>query len=188
MTKAVWHVQRGFTSILLGSNPSPSATERGPPRDIPSRLRSRTRVPCSKDTAVVWPRSNNEGKPMPLLNLFWTMFIFFMWVIWIWLLITVFIDIFRDKGLNGFAKAAWLLFVLFLPLLGVLVYLIARGDEMSERQVQHAVNQQKAFRAYVQEASADGSTADELEKLGKLKDQGVLTSDEFDAQKAKLLA
>ncbi len=72
---------------------------------------------------------------MPLLNLFWTMLIFFMWVIWIWLLITVFIDIFRDKELNGFTKAVWVLFVIVLPLLGVLVYLVARGDSMHERQV-----------------------------------------------------
>jgi hypothetical protein len=69
----------------------------------------------------------------PLLNLFWTMFIFFMWVIWIWILIMVFIDIFRSHDLGGFAKALWFLFVLFIPLIGVLVYLIARGGSMGER-------------------------------------------------------
>ena len=69
----------------------------------------------------------------PLLNLFWTMFIFFMWVIWIWILITVFIDIFRSHDLSGWTKALWFLFVLFIPLVGVLVYLIARGRSMGER-------------------------------------------------------
>jgi phospholipase D-like protein len=69
----------------------------------------------------------------PLLNLFWTMFIFFLWVIWIWILIMVFIDIFRSHDLGGFAKALWFLFVLFIPLIGVLAYLIAHGDSMGER-------------------------------------------------------
>ena len=69
----------------------------------------------------------------PLLNLFWTMFIFFLWVIWIWILIMVFIDIFRSHDLSGGAKALWFVFVLFIPLIGVLAYLIARGGSMSER-------------------------------------------------------
>ncbi len=124
---------------------------------------------------------------MPLLNLFWTMMIFFMWVIWIWLLITVFIDIFRDKSLNGFSKAVWILFVVILPFLGVLVYLIARGDSMHERQVSQAVKQQQMAEQYIRDVSG-GGTADELEKLGKLKAQGILTEEEFAAQKAKLLA
>ena len=126
---------------------------------------------------------------MPLLNLFWTMLIFFMWVIWIWLLITVFIDIFRDKSLNGFSKAVWILFVVILPFLGVLVYLIARGDSMHERQVTQAVKQQQMAEQYIRDAAGtSSSSADELEKLAKLKAQGVLTEDEFAAQKAKLLA
>ncbi|MEE8457887.1 MAG: SHOCT domain-containing protein [Acidimicrobiia bacterium] len=123
---------------------------------------------------------------MPLLNLFWTMLIFFMWVIWIWLLITVFIDIFRDKELNGFTKAVWVLFVIVLPLLGVLVYLVARGDSMHERQVQQAAKQQQMAEQYIRDVSG-GSTADELEKLGKLHTSGVLTDEEFAAQKAKVL-
>ncbi len=121
--------------------------------------------------------------------MFWTMFMFFMWIIWIWLLITVFIDIFRDKSINGFAKAAWILFVVILPFLGVLVYLIARGDSMHERQVNHAVKQQQMAEEYIRDVSSGGAgTADELEKLGRLKAQGVLTEEEFAAQKAKLLA
>jgi hypothetical protein len=73
------------------------------------------------------------ASPYPLLNLFWTMFIFFLWLIWIWILITVFIDIFRSRDLSGWAKALWFLFVLFIPLIGVLAYLIARGGSMHER-------------------------------------------------------
>ncbi len=127
---------------------------------------------------------------MPLLNLFWTMMIFFLWVIWIWLLITVFIDIFRDKSLNGFAKAVWVLFVIVLPLIGVLVYLIARGDSMHERQMQHAVAQQKRSDDYIRQVSGGGgatSNADELSKLADLHRNGVLSDEEFAAQKAKLL-
>ncbi len=124
-------------------------------------------------------------------DLFWTMLMFFLWIIWIWLLITVFIDIFRDKGLNGFAKALWVLFVIVLPLLGVLVYLIARGDDMSERQMQHAIRQQKRSEDYIRQVSGGGgaaSSADELSKLAQLHRDGVLTDEEFAAQKSKLLA
>ncbi len=126
---------------------------------------------------------------MPLLDLFWTMFIFFMWVIWIWLLITVFIDIFRDKSLNGVTKALWIVFVIILPFLGVLVYLIARGDSMRERQAQQAASQEQAARAYIQDAagSSQGS-ADEISKLAQLHRDGVLTDEEFATQKAKALA
>jgi len=128
---------------------------------------------------------------MPILDFFWTMMIFFLWIIWIWLLITVFIDVFRDKGLNGFAKAAWVLFLIFIPLLGVLVYLIARGDAMHERQMDYAVNQQKRSEDYIRQVSGGSgaaSNADELTKLADLHGKGVLTDDEFASQKAKLLA
>jgi len=117
------------------------------------------------------------------------MAIFFLWVIWIWLLITVYIDIFRDKSHNGFSKAMWVLFVLVLPLLGVLVYLIARGDDMHERQMSHAIQQQKRSEDYIRQVSGGGaSSADELTKLAALKSSGALTDAEFAAQKAKLLA
>ena len=118
----------------------------------------------------------------------WTMFIFFMWVIWIWLLITVFIDIFRDKSHSGWTKALWVLFVIILPLLGVLVYLIVRGDSMHERQMDHAVAQQRRSDDYIRDVSGGGDTADQLTKLSELHKNGVLTDDEFAAQKAKLLA
>jgi hypothetical protein len=126
---------------------------------------------------------------MPLLDLFWTMFMIFMWVIWIWLLITVFIDIFRDKTLNGFSKALWVLFVIVLPFLGVLVYLIARGNSMHERQGQHAAGREEAAREYIQEAAGSGqSSADELSKLAQLHRDGILTDEEFETQKAKALS
>ncbi|HEY7361162.1 MAG TPA: SHOCT domain-containing protein [Streptosporangiaceae bacterium] len=125
----------------------------------------------------------------PLLNVFWTMFEFFLWIIWIWILIWIFIDIFRSRDLSGWAKALWFLFVLFIPLIGVLVYLIARGSSMHERAVQDAQRQDKEFRQYVQQAaaSAPASTADQLAKLADLRDRGVISAEEFDREKAKVL-
>src|SRR5712692_4410622 len=91
----------------------------------------------------------------PLLNIFWSMFEFFLWVIWIWILIWVFIDIFRSHDLSGWAKALWFLFVLIIPLVGVLVYLIVRGGSMQERAAQQAQRQDEEMRRYVQQAAAD---------------------------------
>ena len=126
----------------------------------------------------------------PLLNIFWSMFEFFLWVIWIWILIWVFIDIFRSRDLSGWAKALWFLFVLIIPLVGVLVYLIARGGSMHERAEQQAQAQDEAFRSYVQKAASDSpaSTADQLAKLADLRDRGVISAAEFDREKAKVLA
>jgi type VI protein secretion system component VasK len=126
----------------------------------------------------------------PLLNLFWTMFIFFLWVIWIWILVWVFIDIFRSRDLSGWAKALWFLFVLLIPLVGVLVYLIARGGSIHERAVQDAQQQDAEFRSYVQEttASAPASTADQLARLADLRDRGVISAEEFEREKGKVLA
>jgi len=126
----------------------------------------------------------------PLLNIFWSMFIFFLWIIWIWILIMVFIDIFRSHDLGGFAKALWFLFVLFIPLLGVLIYLIARGGKMHEHAVRQAQQQDQEFRQYVQQAAASSpaSTADQLAKLADLRDRGVISAEEFEREKAKVLA
>lgn len=124
---------------------------------------------------------------MPLLNLFFSMLWFFLFILWIWLVISIFIDIFRSDDIGGFAKAMWALFVIVLPLLGVLVYIIARGDSMNERAMKQAAAQEKAARRYIQEAAGGSSTADELAKLADLNKQGVLTDDEFAVQKAKLL-
>lgn len=124
----------------------------------------------------------------PLLNAFWTMFEFFLWVIWIWILIAIFIDIFRSSDLSGWGKALWFLFVLLIPLIGVLVYLIARGGSMHDRAARQARQQDEEFRSYVQSAAADSSSADQLAKLASLRDQGAITSEEFERGKAKILA
>ena len=124
----------------------------------------------------------------PLLGAFWTILEIFLFVLWIWILIYVFIDIFRSHDLSGWAKALWFIFVLFIPLIGVLVYLIARGGSMQERAQQQARQQDKEFRAYVQDAAGSGNTADQLSKLAELRDRGVITADEFERQKAKVLA
>ena len=124
----------------------------------------------------------------PLLGAFWTILEIFLWVLWIWILIYVFIDIFRSHDLSGWAKALWFIFVLFIPLIGVLVYLIARGGSMQERAQQQARQQDKEFRAYVQDAAGSGNTADQLTKLAELRDRGVITADEFEREKAKVLA
>ena len=123
----------------------------------------------------------------PILGAFWTIFMIFLWVIWFWILITVFIDIFRSKDLSGWAKALWFIFVLILPLIGVLVYLIVRGGSMHERAVRQAQVQEEQFRGYVQEAAGSQSTADQLAKLADLRDRGVITAEEFDREKAKIL-
>jgi len=124
----------------------------------------------------------------PLLNIFWTMLEFFIFFLWIWLLIVVFSDIFRSHDMGGLAKALWVIFVLIIPYLGVLIYLIARGGSMHERAVAEAQQQQKAFDSYVQQAAGGSSHADELAKLADLKAKGVLSDAEFETQKAKLLS
>ena len=125
----------------------------------------------------------------PLLGMFWTFLLFFIWIAWIVVLFRVIFDIFRSKDLGGFGKALWVIFVILLPFLGVLVYLIARGHSMSERDYQEAKSQEQAFQAYVRNAAGSGGgSADELTKLAGLRDQGVITDAEFQAQKARLLA
>ena len=125
----------------------------------------------------------------PLLNVFWTILELFLWVIWFWILITVFIDIFRSSDLSGWGKALWFLFVLLIPLIGVVVYLIARGDKMHERAQHQAQQQDDALRKYLQdEVAAPTSTADQLTKLADLHDRGAITDQEYEQQKAKVLA
>jgi ABC-type multidrug transport system fused ATPase/permease subunit len=123
----------------------------------------------------------------PLLDVFWTMLWFFLFFIWIWLLITIFVDLFRSPDLSGWAKAGWVIFVIVLPFLGILFYLIFRGGSMHERALQQAQQQESEFRQYVQE-TAQTSSADQLSKLADLRDRGVITSEEFDQQKARILA
>jgi ABC-type multidrug transport system fused ATPase/permease subunit len=121
-------------------------------------------------------------------QVFLSMLYFFLFFIWIWLLIIVFSDIFRSHDMGGFAKAIWVIFVIILPYLGVLVYLIARGHKMQEHAMQAAQQQDAAFKQYVQQAAGtSGSTADELARLADLKANGTLTDAEFEQAKAKLL-
>jgi membrane protein implicated in regulation of membrane protease activity len=124
----------------------------------------------------------------PLLGAFWTILEIFLWVLWIWVLIYVFIDIFRSHDLSGWARALWFLFVLFIPLIGVLVYLIVRGDKMHERAVRQVQQQDADARAYIQEAAGSQTPAEQLTKLADLRDRGVITADEFEREKAKILA
>jgi hypothetical protein len=125
---------------------------------------------------------------MPLLDIFWSMLLFFLFVGWIWLLISIFGDIFRSD-LTGGAKAVWTVFVVLVPLIGVLAYLLVHGGEMQDRSVQHAAKVRDAQQAYIRDAAGtSASTADELSKLAQLHDAGVISDDEFGAQKAKLLA
>jgi hypothetical protein len=126
----------------------------------------------------------------PLLGIFWTILEVFLWVTWFWILITVFIDIFRSADLSGWAKALWFLFVLLIPLIGVLVYLIARGGSMHERSARQVEQQDAEARRYIQQAAAESpaSTADQLAKLADLRDREVISAAEFDREKAKVLA
>ena len=121
-------------------------------------------------------------------QVFWSMLWFFLFFIWIWLLISLFGDIFRSKDLSGWGKALWTIFIIILPFLGVLVYLIVRGNSMQERALQDAANRESQFRGYVQSvATTGGGAADELAKLADLRDKGVISDAEFQAAKAKAL-
>jgi len=119
-----------------------------------------------------------------LASVFWIV----IWVLWVMMLWHIFGDIFRSNDLSGGGKAAWTIFVVFLPFLGIFVYLIARGTGMGERHLARAAEREEQFRTYVQQTAGSGSTAEELGRLAALKDSGVLTEEEFAQQKAKLLS
>ena len=123
----------------------------------------------------------------PLLGLFWSMMIFFLWFAWLMLLFRVFADIFRSQDMGGWAKGLWSIFVILLPFLGVFIYLIVNGRAMEERAAADAQKQQAAFDTYVRQTAGTTGPADELAKLAALRDNGTLTDAEFAAQRAKLL-
>jgi Phospholipase_D-nuclease N-terminal len=123
----------------------------------------------------------------PFLDIFWTMIIFFAWVIWFWLLITVFGDVFRRHDIGGWAKAAWTIFVIVTPFLGVLIYLIVESKGMAERNQQQAAAAQGQFDSYVKSVAAS-SPADQIAKGKELLDSGAITQQEFDTLKAKAMA
>jgi hypothetical protein len=122
----------------------------------------------------------------PILDLFWTMFMIFAFIVWIWLLIYIFMDIFRSHDMSGWAKALWVVFIIVVPVIGILFYLIFRGSGMHERNIKAAQQQQQAFDDYVRQ-TAGTSTADQLSQLATLKANGTLTDAEFEAQKSKIL-
>lgn len=124
----------------------------------------------------------------PLLGIFLTIVYFFFLFIWIFLVIQVFIDIFSSHDMGGWPKAIWVFVVIVLGPIGVLIYLIARGGKMQQHRIELMKQQQKSFDQAVQQAGGGSNTADQLHKLSDLKDKGVLTQAEFDAQKAKILA
>jgi hypothetical protein len=123
----------------------------------------------------------------PLLNVFWTMLWFFFFTLWIWTVITVLVDIFRSHDMHGMSKALWFLLVVFLPVLGVLSYLIVRGDKIGQHAATDAEERDAELRAYVQSAAGTTSAADEITKLASLRDKGVISVEEFTQQKTLLL-
>jgi Short C-terminal domain/Phospholipase_D-nuclease N-terminal len=124
----------------------------------------------------------------PFLDVFWTMLIFFLWILWIWLLFTVFADIFRRHDISGWVKTAWIVFTILLPFLGVFVYLITQNVGMTERRLQHARAQREQFDDYVRETAGSGGAAAEIDKAKQLLDSGAITQAEFEAIKQKALA
>jgi putative oligomerization/nucleic acid binding protein len=124
----------------------------------------------------------------PVLSLFLSMIWFFLWIAWLFLVFRTIVDIFRSHDLGGPGKAIWLLLVAVLPYLGVFLYVVVRGREMSAREVQRAAEHQDELRSYVRNLAGSPSTADELRKLAELRNSGVLTEAEFAQQKSLLLA
>ena len=122
----------------------------------------------------------------PFLQVFWTILVFFAWVAWIWIVITVLIDIFRRDDIGGWGKAGWVVFVIVVPFLGVLIYLIAQHDGMRERSMQQAKSQQAAMDDYVRQTA--GGSASEIAKAKELLDSGAINQAEFDSIKAKALS
>lgn len=123
----------------------------------------------------------------PLLNLFWTMFVFFMWILWFMLLFRIISDLFHDDTVSGWGKTAWTVVLIVLPFVGVLIYLIARGQGMGEREMARARKSEEAFRAYVRDTAAQPGTTDELARLAEMKSRGDLTREEYESAKAKVL-
>jgi hypothetical protein len=124
----------------------------------------------------------------PFLNLLWDMLIFFAWVIFIWIAITVLIDVFRRHDLSGWSKAAWTVLIVLLPWVGVLIYLIINHAGMAERRNREVASAQAQFDQYVRSTAGSGGAAGEIEKAKKLLDDGTISRDEFDAIKAKALS
>jgi len=124
----------------------------------------------------------------PFLSVMWTLLVIFAWVIWFWLLITVFMDLFRRHDISGWAKAGWIIFVIILPFIGVLIYLIAESKGIAERTQKEAQQSQEQFDDYVKTVAAQSDPAEQIAKAKSLLDSGAITQAEFDSIKAKALA
>jgi Short C-terminal domain/Phospholipase_D-nuclease N-terminal len=124
----------------------------------------------------------------PFLNILWSMIIFFVWVTWIWMMILILSDVFRRRDLSGWGKAGWTFFLIVLPFLGALIYLIAQSDGMAERRAQDAQGQRAQMDDYVRSVAGSGGPAAEIDKAKQLLDSGAINETEFDALKAKALA
>ena len=124
----------------------------------------------------------------PFLNILWSMIIFFVWVTWIWMMILILSDVFRRRDLSGWGKAGWTFFLIVLPFLGALIYLIAQSDGMAERRAQDAQGQRAQMDDYVRSVAGSGGPAADIEKAKQLLDSGAITQPEYDALKAKALA
>ena len=124
----------------------------------------------------------------PFLDVLWTLLIFFAWVIWFWLLITVFADLFRRHDIGGGKKVVWTIAVIILPFIGVFAYLLANGDGLAQRNAERAQAQKTQFDDYVQTVAASSGPAAEIERAQKLLDSGAISQTEFDTIKAKALA
>jgi hypothetical protein len=155
-------------------------------RDEPPVVRSPR--PAATAAGERRPEANVLAYDYPLLGAMWTMLVFFLWIAWLFLLFRIFGDIFRDSSLGGVAKALWIIGLIFLPFLGAFIYVCARGNAMTERDIAAAQANKAAFDSYVRDtAGSGGGTADELQKLAGLRDSGVITEAEFAAQKARVL-
>ena len=124
----------------------------------------------------------------PFLDLMWTMGVFFLWIMWFWLLVTVFADVFRRHDLSGLGKTAWIVFAIVLPFLGVFIYVLTQNDGMPQRNLDRARSERAQFDEYVRETATGGGAAAEIEKAKGLLDSGAITQAEFDALKQKALA
>jgi hypothetical protein len=124
----------------------------------------------------------------PFLDVFWTLIIFFLWVIWIWFLIAILSDVFRRHDIGGGKKAVWCFFIIFLPIVGALSYLIVNGQGMAQRNVKDTQAAQERMDDYVRSVATSGGAAGEIEKAKQLLDSGAINQDEYASLKAKALA
>jgi hypothetical protein len=124
----------------------------------------------------------------PFLDILWTMIIFFCWVVWIWMMVVILTDVFRRRDISGWLKAAWTVFLIVLPFLGALVYVIAQHDGMADRAAERARGEQAQFDHYVKSVATNGGAASEIDRAKRLLDEGTITQDEFNTLKTKALA